>query len=62
MPTAPKVVAETQKDSCSLYMLINHNEILQQSLLPCKMPASANRAQTESGNASNICKKELLDS
>lgn len=56
MPTAPMVVAETQKDSCSLYVLINHNEVLQQSLLQCKMPASANRAQTESGNSSNIQK------
>lgn len=54
MPTAPMVVAETQKDSCSLYVLINQKEVLQQSFLPYKIPASANRAQAESGNSSNI--------
>lgn len=50
------VAAQTQKDSCSLYVLINHNEALQQFLLPRKMPASANGAQAESGNSSNIRK------
>lgn len=48
------VAAQTQKDSCSLCVLINHNEALQQFLLPYEMPARANRPQAESGNSSNI--------
>jgi len=43
MSTDPKVVAERQKHCCSLHALINHNETLQQSLLPRTMSASANK-------------------
>lgn len=56
----------TQKDSCSLHMLINHNEGLKlphpPSTLPCKIPANANRAQAQSLETLPAFVRESLDS
>lgn len=51
----------TKGQLLSLYMLINQNEVLQQSLLPCTMPAKANSAQAGVWKTLPAFERELLD-